>query len=61
MPVSVAMKWTCETAASRLAWTVTTFASVTTRSPAEETAGSSCLTVRNDRSLILSLLLLPFV
>lgn len=45
MPVSVATKWTLVTTASRLAWSVTTFASATTPSPAVETAGSSSLTV----------------
>lgn len=45
MPVSAATKWTSVTTASRLAWSVTMFASATTPSPAVETAGSSSLTV----------------
>ncbi len=44
-PVSVETKWTRVTTASRLAWSVTMFASATTPNPAAETAGSSSLTV----------------
>lgn len=60
MPVSVAMKKTCVTTASRLAWSVTTFASATTPSPAVETAGSSYLTVSMRVCFPLSLTLLSF-
>lgn len=44
-PVSAATKSTRGTAASRPAWSVTTFASETTPSRAVETAGSSSSTV----------------
>lgn len=57
-PVSVATKWTRTTVASRLAWSVTTFASVTTPSPAVETAGSSSLTVSVKTCVALALGLL---